>query len=259
MRKLMTTAVVLTACFGLTGCFDVEQSLVLEKDLSGKAGFTMTVDMEPMVVMMAHMKHAMEGKEGEPSKAEIDATRKEMMESKKSEGPSEVTAEDKAEFTKQLPPGVKLIDLGVKEDGLKMKVNLLLGFDNVAKLESIRLPEKEGAAPGEGGGNNPFSEPFADLKITDEGETLLLTSKAVNPAAEQQESMPEMSPEEEKQVQEMFKGLRIAWKIEAPFEVVETNATRRQGKTLYWEYDFKTLSKMKPEELAQGVRVRFKK
>jgi hypothetical protein len=266
MRKLMAAGLLLGASMVLTGCFDVEQSLVLQKDMSGKAGFTMTVDMEPMVYFMAQMQHSMSGKEGEATKEEIAAARKDFLTKKKTEDKPDL-AGDKVKLEKDLPPGIKLLDASMKDDGLKMTVHLLFAFDNVAKLEQIHLPQKDGAkgkgdeaAPGPGGGpSNPFDEPFAGLTIKDEGKTLLLTSKTVNPAAEQKEKMAEMKPEEQKQVEQIFKGLRIAWKIEAPFDVVESNATRRDGHTLYWEYDYKTLSKMTPEQLAQGVRVRFKK
>ena len=42
----------------------------------------------------------------------------------------------------------------------------------------------------------------------------------------------ELSPEEKKQMEDMFKGLRVAFKITAPFEVVEHNAHRKEGNTL---------------------------
>jgi hypothetical protein len=267
MRKLMAVGLLLGACLVLTGCFDVEQSLVLQKDLSGKAGFTMTVDMEPMVFFMAQMQHSMSGKEGTATKEEIEAARKDFLEKKKTDGDKPNLVEDKVKLEKDLPPGIQLLDASMKDDGLKMTVHLLFAFDNVTKLEKIELPDKNGgkggakdgeAAPG-GGSANPFDQPFSGLTVKDEGKTLLLTSKAVNPAAEQKDKMPEMKPEEQQQIDQMFKGLRIAWKIESPFDVVESNATRRDGHTLYWEYDFKTLSKMTPDQLAQGVRVRFKK
>ena len=266
MRKLKAVGLLLGACLVLTGCFDVEQSLVLQKDMSGKAGFTMKVDMEPMVYFMAQMQHSMSGKEGEATKEEIAAAKKDFLTKKKTEDKPDM-AGDKVKLEKDLPPGIKLLDASMKDEGLKMTVHLLFAFDNAAKLGMIHLPKKDGEkggaeaeAPGPGGGpGNPFDEPFAGLTLKDEGKTLLLTSKTVNPAAEQTDKMPEMKPEEQKQIEQIFKGLRIAWKIEAPFDVVESNATRRDGHTLYWEYDFKTLQKMKPEQLAQGVRVRFKK
>ncbi|MFP5288888.1 MAG: hypothetical protein ACLGI9_24340, partial [Thermoanaerobaculia bacterium] len=121
-----------------------------------------------------------------------------------------------------------------------------------------KKPEAEGAAPG---GGNPIDSPFAGLQVKEEGGTILLTSEAMNPVAEQKsqaESM-DLSPEMKKMVEDSLKGLRVAFKIDAPFEVVEHNATRKEGRTLIWEYDIKSLEKMTPEQAAQGVRVRFKK
>lgn len=96
----------------------------------------------------------------------------------------------------------------------------------------------------------------------DEGSTILVTSPTENPVAEQQKQTDEMmdlDADTKKQMEEMFKGLRVAFKITAPFEVVEHNAHRKEGNTLVWEYDLKSLEKMKPEDMAQGVRVRYKK
>ena len=62
-----------------------------------------------------------------------------------------------------------------------------------------------------------------------------------------------------KQMEDAFKGLRLAFRIDSPFEVVEHNATRKEGQALLWKYDLKTLSKMTPEQMSKGVRVRFKK
>lgn len=269
MRRIAASLLVIAAVT-LTGCLDVEQTLTLEKDLSGKAGFSMKVNLEPMAFFMAKLQHQMSGQEGEPTAAEIEKVRQEMLASKKTE-PRDPKAEQ-AELRKSLPPGVQLLESKVEDKGLGMDVHLAFAFDHASKLGLIRLPKSEGGAaepaapaaegPGAPGPKNPFDEPFGDLQITDEGKTLLLTSKAVNPMAEQQSEMGaggEVPPEMQKQVEEMFKGLRIAYKIQAPFEVVETNATRREGKTLIWEWDLKSLEKMKPEQLAQGVRVRYKK
>jgi hypothetical protein len=251
------------AALSLTGCFDVENKLTLNRDLSGKAGFSMKVDMEPMVLMMARMQRQMAGQEGDPTPAEIAEFKKGF----KSTG----TAPDKAQmnaelekFRQSLPQGVKLVENTFAEKELGFDMRLGFDFDNVSKLGLIKLPGKSGqdgqaAAPGP---ENPFDTPFGGLEVKDEGATILLTSKTVNPAAEAQEQaapMGEMDPEMKKQVAEMFKGLRIAYRIEAPFEVVEHNATRKEGKTLVWEYNIENLEKMKPEDLAQGVRVRYKK
>ena len=258
MRK-KTLALGLAVCLlAAAGCFDVEQTMTLQKDLSGKAGFSMKVDMEPMVLFMTRMQREMAGQKGEPTAAEIEKAKTEFLASRKTE-----TSEkpDKAEIQKNLPAGVKLLDSSFKEDGLKIAANFAFGFDHASKLGLIKFPKKDGAEQdGPPGAKNPFDEPFGGLQIKDEGGTLLLTSAAVNPAADQKAQAAEvdMSPETKKQIEDAFKGLRFAFKIDAPFEVVEHNATRKEGRTLIWEYDLKSMEKMTPEQLAQGVRVRFK-
>jgi len=257
--KARLVALGLALCLpALTGCFDVEQAMTLQKDLSGKAAFSMTVNMEPMVLFMARMQREMEGKTGEPTAAEIDKAKKDFLASKTST--KEDPEQQKAEVEKNLPPGVKLLESSVKDDGLKMAVHLVFGFDHISKLGQIQLSKKdaEGQPPG---AKNPFDEPFSGLQVKDEGKTLLLTTEAINPAAEQKQQTADMdlSPEMKKAMEDAFKGLRVAFKIDAPFEVVESNATRKEGKTLIWEYDLKSMEKMTPEQLAQGVRVRFKK
>jgi hypothetical protein len=139
----ITAAAALGALGLLTaGCFDIEQTLTLDKDMSGKAGFTMKVDMEPMVGFMTRMQREMQGKTGEPTKEELDAARKEMLASKKSETTGDFE-KDKKELQSKLPKGVTLLDSSFKDDGLKMVANFLFGFDNVSKLEQIKFPKKE--------------------------------------------------------------------------------------------------------------------
>lgn len=264
MRPTKLFAAAALGALGLvtTGCFDIEQTLNLEKDLSGKAGFSMKVDMEPMVGFMTRMQREMAGKTGEPTKAELDETRKQLIASKKSETKNDFT-KDKAELEKQLPPGVKLLDTSFKESDLGVAANFLFGFDNVSKLSQITFPKKA-QEPSEGspgpGTENPVESPFDGLQVVDEGQTILITSPANNPVAEQKEEASEMmSPESKKQMEDLFKGLRVAFKITAPFEIVEHNAHRKEGKTLIWEYDIKSFESLTPEQLAQGVKVRYKK
>lgn len=266
MKKIAAVVLGLSA-LALAGCFDVEQTLTLEKDMSGKAGFSMKMDMNPMVAFMARMKRGMEGKEGDPTAEEIAAVRQEMLATRKSE--TKLLPTDKAEIAKQLPKGVTLLDTKVHDEGLKFGMDMLFGFDHVSKLQEINLKKPEPAAaketeemPGPGAqGPNPAESPFKGLQFVDEGDTFLVTSPAENPVAEQAEQAEqmEMSPEEKKQVEEMLGGLRVAFKITAPFPVVEHNAHRKDGNTLVWEYNLESLEKMKPEDMAKGVRVRYRK
>jgi hypothetical protein len=259
MKK--TAAAVLGLCaLVLAGCFDIEQTLTLEKNMSGKAGYAMKFDMKPMVAFMAGMKRAMEGKEGPPTAEEIAAVEQEMLAS----GKSQTKLPPKEEIAKKLPKGVTLLDAKVQEDGLKFGMNMLFGFDHVSKLKEIELKSQEQgeaqeAAPPGPQAPNPMDSPFGGLQFTDEGDTFLVTSPTENPVAEQKEQAAQLSPEEKKQVEDMLGKLRVAFKITAPFKVVEHNAHRKEGNTLIWEYNLDSFEKMKPEELAQGVRVRYKK
>ena len=54
-----------------TGCFDIEESIDLKKDMSGTANLRLGVDMEPMITIMAMVQRGMEGKKGPPTKEEI--------------------------------------------------------------------------------------------------------------------------------------------------------------------------------------------
>lgn len=258
MKK--TAAAVLGLCaLVLAGCFDIEQTLTLEKNMSGKAGYSMKLDMDPMVAFMAGMKRGMEGKEGPPTKEEIAAVREEMIASRK----AQTTVPSKAEIEKKLPKGITLLDSKIHDDGLKFGMDMLFGFDHVSKLREIELKEPPAGESQEAGPGQPapMDSPFGGLELKDEGDTFVITSATGNPLAEQTEQADQMqlSPEEKKQVEDMLGKLRVAFKITAPFQVVEHNAHRRDGNTLVWEYDLDSFEKMKPEELAQGVRVRYKK
>ncbi|HLX06480.1 MAG TPA: hypothetical protein VKY89_01320 [Thermoanaerobaculia bacterium] len=237
-RHLVLTLAAVAAAIALVGCFDVEQSVSLQRDLSGTASFSMTIDLEPMIVFMVSMQHSMSGKEGEPTPAEIDQARKSFLEQQKKDPAKQKqeTAAQQAQLEQTLPAGVKLLSSSVEDHGTKVAVRCQFGFDDVRKLAKIKLPEKGGAGQP---GKNPFSDPFSSLQITDEGPTLLLTIGGGSPAARLQEQAAKdgaaATPEMSKALEGAFKGARFAFRLDSPFEVVETNATRRDGRTLYWE------------------------
>ncbi len=146
-----------------------------------------------------------------------------------------------------------------------MRVHTRFRFDNVAKLSQIHFspPQEAPAGPGvPGAPKNPYDSPFNGLQVVDEGKTVLLTSAAVDPLkdpATQPGSGSPITPEIRQQMAEAFKGMRVVFKLETPMAVVESNATRRDGSTLYWEYDLATLEKMTPEQARMGIRVRLRK
>lgn len=266
VSRLLAVVCALALSLATTACFDIEQGIKLNKDMSGEARLRIGIDFEPMAVIMTAMKHSMEGKEGAPSKEEIEAAKKEMME-EMSKDP-ETSEFDLEDARKDLPEGITLIDANVKQDGLKVNTWMHFGFDKVERLKEINL--KDAPAEGkEGGGGppnpmeSPIDTPFGDLEVVDDGKFVTITSKPNDPTKSVKEDTadgPAGDPEMEKMMEDAFSGLRIAWNIEAPFEIVEHNATRKDGNTLYWEYTYDSIKKMEEQgKEPEPVFVKYRK
>jgi hypothetical protein len=138
-----------------------------------------------------------------------------------------------------------------------MSASFLLGFDEVSRLNQVKFPKNDSRDPIS---TNPVDSPFAGLKVVTEGQTILVTSPVENPLANQQDKTSQlpMDPGSLALIQTMFRGVRMSVKITAPFEVVEHNAHRREGTTLIWDYDLAAAT-LSPEQMKQGVRVRFRR
>lgn len=254
MTRLTPLALLAAACV-TSGCFDIQQALTLERDLSGTAAFNMKVDMEPMVGFMVRMQREMEGKSGDPTPEELAKARAEMIASGKTKSSMADVEAEKKKLSATLPEGVRLLDASVAESDLSLALKLVFGFDDPARLAAIQLPKSKDEQPGPG---NPVDAPFGDLKVVDEGSTVLITGPPQNPMAGTKDQAPP-DPEMQKMVQQMMSGLRVGFRITAPFEIVEHTAHRREGNTLVWEYDLKSLETLTPEQLGSSIRVRYRK
>ena len=249
MRTLRLAAA-LAAALLLAGCFDVEESVELDKNLSGKAGFQCTVDMGAMALPMLMMKRQMEGKTGDPTPAEIAQAKQEMLASQKTETKKGPGAPNREEIEKSLPPGVHLIDAGMddKQD-LKLRAHFRFSFDDLNKLAQIRDPKKKDEAPGPGK-PNLLDQPFSNLKLVDEGKTVLVSTDLGNPVAETSPpagdggDSAQPTAEQKKQAEQILQGLHLRFKLTTPLQVVDTNALRRDGNTLIWDYDLKAIEKL---------------
>ena len=263
-----TSAVLAAALFALftTGCFDIEESIELKKDMSGTANLKLGVDMEPMVMIMAMVQKQMEGKKGPLTKAEIDAAKAEFKKSAK-KTTSAATEDPKKDMETSLPPGVKLLDANVTEKEFGMVTNMKFEFDKLAHLVDVKLPQKKS---GEGAPDptkkNVLDTPFQGLDVVETASTITIRTQPQNPAdkvkQEASEQGPPMDADTKKLMEDAFKNLRFAWKITAPFQVVSSNATRKEGNTLIWEYDFDKLQKLAASPRAadeMAVKVVYKK
>ncbi|UCF18265.1 MAG: hypothetical protein JSU87_09890 [Gemmatimonadota bacterium] len=239
-------ALILVLALPLGGCMQFEYGIVLERDLSGTANIDMTLDFDRIAYTMATLEKSFSGIEGAPTEEEIAAARQEMMDEMGEEEFDE--AELRREIEGDLPEGMELLDVQQSWEDLKMNVKVDLGFENVTQLNQMAISRDEDE-------ELPVSEqrPFGDLEIIDEGGTLLIRNEPVNPLDETEEAS-EMMPGLEAMFDSAFADLRIVFKITAPFDIVEHNATRRDGKTLYWEYGLESL-----EKGAEGIMVRYRK
>ena len=257
MKKLLAALSVLL----LAGCFEIDQSIRLEKNLSGKADFHLGVNFEPMVMIMAQFAHDMEGKKGPVTAEEIAKAKADF---KKNEKKSEEKPPSLAEMRKSMPEGIRLLDFKAKESDFRMDTDFSFGFDRLKDLVSVKLPGKEGGN-GDPTKKNVIDSPFESLELVEKGDTLTIRTKPVNPAAEvkeeAKENAPKMDADTEKLMKDAFKDMRVTYRINAPFTIVSHNATRREGDTLIWEYNmakFEELSKKKNAD-DFGVRVTYKR
>lgn len=234
------TALALATLLFAAGCFEIEHSIDLEKDLSGTADVHLGVDLEPLVVVMAQFAKEMEGKSGPLTAAELAEAKAEF---KKQSSKEKDKPPSRDEIEKSLPEGVTLIDYKVEEKEFGVASDFRFGFDRLSRLVSVKLPS---------GGDDPAKKnvvdsPFEGLELVESGDTITIRTKPQNPVETvkvEAGEMPKLDAATEKFVRDTFEKMRVVYRITAPFEIVSHNATRREGKTLVWEYDIDEFEKL---------------
>ena len=246
-------ALALSMLLVFTGCFEIEQTIKLDKNMSGTADFHLGVDLEPMVVVMAQFAKEMEGKKGPLTQAELAKAKadfKKSATSKPSEPPS------KKELEKDLPPGVKLLDAKFTEKEFGVVSDLKFGFEKLQNLVAVKLPQKEGGDPTD---KNIIDSPFESLEVIEKGKLLTIQTRPENPTKSVQEQAadaPKPDAATEKLIKDAFGKMRVVYRISAPFEIVSHNATRKEGDTLIWEYDLKKFEEMEKAKKLDDFAVR---
>lgn len=255
----MKRAIAVLSMLLLAGCFEVEQSIDLKKDLSGTADFHLGVDLEPMIVVMAQFGREMEGKTGPITAAELAKAKAEFKKSAKKEEKKDEPSS--ADIEKSLPEGVKLLSYGMKEREFGVDTNFKFGFQKLSQLVGVRLPSKGEGDPTK---KSVIDSPFEGLELSEKGDTLTIRTKPQNPTAsvkEQAADAPKLDAATEKLVKDAFGKMRVAYRITAPFTIVSHNATRKEGNTLIWEYDMAAFEKMEKSKKLDdvGVRVTYRR
>jgi hypothetical protein len=243
----------------LAGCFEVDESINLNKDLSGTADFHLGVDLEPMIVVMAQFGREMEGKTGPMTAAELAKAKAEFKKSQKSDNKKDEPS--RADLEKDLPEGVKLLSYGTTEREFGMDTKVRFAFDKLSRLVGVKMPSKGGGDPTK---KNVIDSPFEGLELSEKGDTITIRTKPQNPTEtvkEQAADAPKLDAATEKLVKDAFGKMRVSYRITAPFTVVSHNATRREGNTLVWEYDMAAFEKMEKSKKLDdlGVRVTYRK
>jgi hypothetical protein len=231
-----TRTILVAALFALfaTGCFEVEQSINLNRDMSGTANFKLGIDMEPMVIIMAKVQKEMGGDKSPLTKAEIAAAKADFKKNEKKS--TETPTDPRKQAEGGLPPGVKLLDASVTEKEFGVTTNMKFAFDKLSNLVGVKLGTKKDA----GGAPDPtkssvIDSPFQGLEISETAKTISIHTKPQNPAEKvkspnQRGGRPENGPrnreDDERRLQEPARRLED----HRPFRgsVHQRHAPRRQ-------------------------------
>lgn len=236
----------------LAGCFEIEQSLEIRKDLSGTANFHLGVDLEPMIVVMAQVGREMEGKSGPVTAEELAKAKAEF----RKKATTSETKPSRDEIAKSLPKGVTLLDYSAKELEFGVATDFRFAFDRLSALTGVKLPSNRSDDPTDA---NMIDSPFEGLEVSEAGDTLTIRTKPQNPTASVEEKTkdgPPLNPEVEKMMRGAFEKMRVVYRIKAPFEVISHNASRREGNTLVWEYDLATFEAMEKSGRIDDTQLR---
>ena len=249
MRYLRGILVAGVAWFA-AGCMQFDYGITLEDDLSGTADVDLAIDLDRVAYMSAYIQNAFGGEGGEPSAEQIKEAREEIL-AEVDEDEDFSVESMRAEIEPDLPDGVVLLYANVDRDELLTTVNMRFAFDHVDKLKEIRLDDDD---DGEGLGAPVDSEPFENLEIIEDGDEIIIRSEPINPMEEIDE-MGEMPFVSDEMIEKLLQGFSVTFSITSPFKVEEHNATRKDGKTLVWEFNLETLKSGE----ATGIHARLKR
>jgi hypothetical protein len=258
--RLTTIALAVAA----TGCVDVEEAITLQPNMSGEARFTVKADLEPIIESLANTAHHLSGG-GNATPAEIDTVRREML----AESKNEMHAPSVEELARTMPPGIDVLESHAESQGTKMSGTVRFHFANLAALGQIVLPKS-------GNGTGALDRPFDRLQVRDEGTSWVLTlpptdplgTGAASPGPTGKSSPPLPTSTSGPQsvaamnlapLADTFKDLKFSFRLETPLEVLETNATRRDGNALIWEFNFAQLAEISQHNDGRAIFARLRK
>lgn len=198
--RFVALAVMTAAVFVLTGCFELHETLKLNKDGSGDYTFSAKMDLAPIIDMVVSMDNTR-------SREEIRA---ELMD-KQTESLPPIEAPD------DMSKGLTWLGGENKIDGDVMSVWIKVGFD---QLSSLQQP----VSGDEGDGLLRLKPTFDGKKLSFSG----LIYEGVDEAGKDPGTTMMLG---------MAEGAKLTFEIDAPKRKAKThNATRKEGSKLIWEY-----------------------
>ena len=230
------------------GCMQVDYGIVLEDDLSGTTDLDITIDLDRIAYSAALIQAAFEGTGEPPTEEQVEAAREKIL--------SEMDSEEKfdeddmrAEIEEDLPDGMTLRYAKQERDELKQRVRLGFGFEHVDRLREFEMrdDEDDDHVPGV-----EHSRPFEGLEVIERGNEVIVRNEPIDPIDDMSDS-PMVS---ERMVDNMMKDLSVTFRLETPFEIVEHNATHRDGRTLVWVFDYERLKQDEPAGIYARLRRR---
>ncbi|HVT60193.1 MAG TPA: hypothetical protein VHR45_17595 [Thermoanaerobaculia bacterium] len=231
----------------------------LDRNLSGRAAYRLTIDMEPVVDVNAAAAHAKSGKPGTATAQEIAQAREQALRELAggASGADAAKLADpaakKASFAANLPPGIKLLSWSEDTLRLKRESRFEVGFGDLRQLVPLKLLPWN-----RGGSVLQRDQPFEGLRVVDEGPTVLVTLTP-QPAGAGEERTEPRPAGEVKEEETILRHAGFAFRLDSPFEVVETNAARRDGHALYWEFKGSALVAAMNAQPPTTLRARLKK
>jgi hypothetical protein len=226
----------------------VDYGIVLEDDLSGTTDLDITIDLDRIAYSAALIQAAFEGTGEPPTEEQVEAAREKIL--------SEMDSEEKfdeddmrAEIEEDLPDGMTLRYAKQERDELKQRVRLGFAFDHVDRLREFEMrdDEDDDHVPGV-----EHSRPFEGLEVIERGNEVIVRNEPIDPIDDMSDS-PMVS---ERMVDNMMKDLSVTFRLETPFDIVEHNATHRDGRTLVWVFDYERLKQDEPAGIYARLRRR---
>jgi hypothetical protein len=248
MRFARTVTGVIGAAIATAGCVQVDYGIKLEENLSGTSDLEMTVDLDRVAYAAAAVQAAFTNEGGPPTAEQVEEARDDLLAEIEEDRDDFDEANLRADIEEDLPDGVRVRYARQERDDLRQSLELGFAFDHVDRLREMRVGDRD-----DGDLDLGFedSAPFEGLEIVEDGDEIIVRNEPIDPI----EDVSSDGMLAKEIVEGLLKDLRVTFRLETPFRVLEHNATRVEGKTLIWVFDYDRLTSEEPG----GIYARFRR